>query len=112
MFEVGDCPIEVNLKKHDLLLGVVLLIRLFLVRILDTLLSRNGDLGIHIVLDLFLMNNDGVGVILDGLIIPSQHEFGVGFAEVVLYHVVVTVLEGLADVFERGLVLIQLVVDD
>lgn len=71
ILEVGDGPIEVNLIEHDLLLRVILLLRLFLLHILHTLLSRNGDLAIHIVLDLLLIDNDGVGVILDGLVISS-----------------------------------------
>lgn len=75
------------------------------------LLGRHSDLGIHIILNLFLVDNNGVGVIFDGLVVAAQHELGVGFAEVVFDHVIVAVLQGLADVFEGGLVLIEFVVD-
>lgn len=73
---------------------------------LHTLLGGYGDLAVHIILNLFLVDNNCVGVILDGLVVASQHELGVGLAEVVFDHVIVAVLQGLADVLEGGLVLI------
>lgn len=73
---------------------------------LHTLLSRHGDLTIHIIFNLLLVYNNSVGVILYGLIIATQHELGVGFAEVVFDHVIVAVFQGLADVLEGGLVFV------
>ena len=98
VLEVGDGAVEVDLVEHDLLLGVILLLGLLLLHTLETLLGRDSSLVIHVVLDLFLVDDDGIGVILDGFVVAPQHEFGVGLAEVVLYHVVVAVLQRLTDV--------------
>ena len=98
VFEVGDGAVEVDLIEHDLLLGVILLLGLLLLHTLQALLGRDSSLVIHVVLDLFLVYDDGVGVILDGFVVAPQHELGVGLAEVVLYHVVVAVLQRLTDV--------------
>lgn len=57
------------------------------------------------------MDDDGVGVVFNGLFVPAQHEFGVGLAEIVLDHVVVAKLQRLSNVFQRCLVLLQFIVD-
>ena len=49
---------------------------------------------------LFFEDDDCVAIVLDGLIVAAQHELGVGLAEVVLDHVVITELQRLADVLQ------------
>jgi hypothetical protein len=64
-----------------------------------------------IVLDLFFVDNNSIRVVLDGLIVATEHSLGISFAEVVFDHVIVGVLQGLADVLETRFELIQFVVD-
>jgi hypothetical protein len=109
VLNVGDRPIQVYLTEHGLLFSVVLLLSFLLDHL--ALLGWHWLLHVRLVLGLLLVNDDGIGVVLDGLIVPAQLELGVGLAEIVLDHVVIAVLQGLPDVFQGRLVLLQLVVE-
>jgi len=41
---------------------------------------------------LLFINNDGVGVVFDGLIVSTHESLCVGFGKVMLYHVIIAIL--------------------
>ena len=46
------------------------------------------------------MHNDGISVVLNGLLKSTEHELGVTLGKVVLDHVVVAVFEGRPDILK------------
>lgn len=98
MFDVGDGPIKIDFIVHDLFLSVVLLLSIFLGWVVSFLPSCR--LLPFSILNLLLIDNDGVGVVLDGFIIPSQHEFSVSLGEVVFDHMIITKLKCFPDILE------------
>lgn len=69
VLDVSDGPVQVDLIEHDLLLTVILLFPLFLYNL--PLLRRNTFFNIRLVLSLFFVDDNGIGVILDSLIISA-----------------------------------------
>lgn len=90
MLDVCDCPVQVNLVEHYLSFAVVFLLPFLLGHL--ALLRSHCFLHIKLVLALLFVHDDGIRVVLDGLVVSAQLELGIGFAEIVLYHVVVTIL--------------------
>lgn len=90
MLDVSDGPIQVYLIEHDLFFAVVLLFSILLRHL--ALLRRRCFFHIRLVLDLLFVHDDGIGVVLDGLIISAQLKLGIGLAEIMLYHMVIAVL--------------------
>ena len=98
LLNVDNSPIQVNLIEHRLFFLIVfvnlLLLDLPQRKFLQIFLTR-----FRLCFFLLFKHNNSIRIIFDGLIIPTQQSFGVGFTKIVFDHVIVTILKSLSDVF-------------
>lgn len=109
MFNVGYCSVEIDLIEHNLFLNVVLLLSLLFGNF--SLFCHGNIFHLYFILDLLFIYNNCVCIVFYCLFISSKPKLSVSFAEIVLYHMIVTIFKCFSNIFQGRLVLLKLIIE-
>ena len=108
IFYVCNSSIEIDLIKHNLFFTMIFLLSLFFG---NFCFFRHRDIFyVGLILDLLFIYYNRVCVVLNCFFVTSKPKFGISLAEIVLYHMVITVLKRFSNVLQGRFVLLKLVV--
>ena len=109
LFEVDDCPIEIDLVEHDLFF-LIIIIKFFFLQ-LKYYIFFGLFFRMRFIFYLLLINNNSIRIIFKSLLVPPQHHLSIRLTKIMLDHMIITILQSLTDILQTRFVLIQFIMN-